>query len=326
MKARPWSLLLFTLATSSLATFFYPNAQHSILEHHLIDTSGAHASPFASARQPCRNYVSGAQTLGRETAAQWLRVAFHDFVTADAEKGIGGIDASVGFEKLREVNSGSAFDDSFGWFRAFYERPGLQYVSTSVMITSLGYGFNASVLALSALSVYHFGNLFPSTLIEPFLYDRVIPTLLDTLIPSTKLTPAVADLIALSVTLSLSNCGGPIVPLRPGRIDALGPGVPGVPAPETPLLETLEMFAKAGFNQPDSIALTACGHTMGSVHHGGFPFVVGPEAVSENNTAGGIHFDGSVDVFDTKVPGEFLEDRGEVWRTIGRLFQYLQPQ
>lgn len=26
-------------------------------------------------------------------------------------------------------------------------------------------------------------------------------------------------------------------------------------------------FERAGFNEADSIGLTACGHTMGSVHH-----------------------------------------------------------
>lgn len=67
--------------------------------------------------------------------------------------------------------------------------------------------------------------------------------------------------------MSISNCGGPIIPLRPGRIDATGPGASGVPAPETSLDETLEFFAGAGFNKVDSIKLTACGHTMGSVHH-----------------------------------------------------------
>lgn len=101
------------------AAFWYPDAQTSSLEHILVDTHGAHKSGFADAITPCTNYVSGAQTLGRETAAQWLRVAFHDFVTANMSAGTGGIDASIGFETLREEDSGSAFNDSFAFFRPY---------------------------------------------------------------------------------------------------------------------------------------------------------------------------------------------------------------
>jgi len=47
--------------------------------------------------------------------------------------------------------------------------------------------------------------------------------------------------------------------VRAGRIDATEGGPFGVPAPETDLDLTLEYFANAGFNQVDSIGLTACG-------------------------------------------------------------------
>lgn len=57
--------------------------------------------------------------MGRTTAAQWIRVAFHDFVTANVAAGTGGIDASIGFETLREENSGTAFNDSFSFFRPY---------------------------------------------------------------------------------------------------------------------------------------------------------------------------------------------------------------
>jgi hypothetical protein len=120
----------------------------------------------------------------------------------------------------------------------------------------------------------------------------------------------VADLIALSVSMSVGNCGGHQIPVRGGRIDATEGGISGVPAPDTDLETTLEYFSRAGFNAVDSIGLTACGHTMGSVHHGGFPTVVGPEAVTSNNTAGGIHFDSTVDVFDPLVVHEYLNGTG----------------
>jgi hypothetical protein len=107
------------LAAPAHAAFFYPDALISSLEHILVDTHGAYASGFADAITPCSNFVSGAQTTGRETAAQWLRVAFHDFVTANVSAGTGGIDASIGFETLRAEDSGTAFNDSFTFFRPY---------------------------------------------------------------------------------------------------------------------------------------------------------------------------------------------------------------
>ena len=72
-----------------------------------------------------------------------------------------------------------------------------------------------------------------------------------------------ADLIALGTALSIGTCGGPAIPLRGGRIDATEAGPSGVCQPETDLVTTLASFSGAGFNQADTIALTACGHTMG---------------------------------------------------------------
>ncbi|KAG0646745.1 WSC domain-containing [Hyphodiscus hymeniophilus] len=237
--------LLLPLLSKTQAAFFYPDVQTSLLEHLIVDTYGAYWSGFSFAITPCSHYVSGNQTLGRETAAQWLRVAFHDFVTARVEEGTGGMDASLGFETLREEDSGTAFNDSLTFFR-------------------------------------------------PFVNSKV----------------SMADLIAISVSISVGNCGGPQIAARGGRIDATEAGQFGVPAPETDLETTLGYFANAGFNRVDSIALTACGHTLGSVHHGGFPTVVGPEAVSATNTAGGIHFDSTVDLFDPSVVNEYLDGTG----------------
>jgi hypothetical protein len=63
-------------------------------------------------------------------------------------------------------------------------------------------------------------------------------------------------------------CGGGNILYRSGRVDATAAGITtGVPAPETGLEETLVMFERAGFGNVDAIGLTACGHTMGSVHH-----------------------------------------------------------
>ncbi|KAG6355115.1 hypothetical protein INS49_004196 [Diaporthe citri] len=238
------------VAHTSLAAFYYPTPQAAFLEHILVDNWGAHASNFSSAITPCSNYVTEvgepAANSGRTTAAQWMRVAFHDFVTADVGAGTGGVDASIGFETERGENSGSAFNDSFTFW-------------------------------------------------APFVNDAV----------------SMADLVGLGTVMSMRLCGGQRVPYRPGRIDALqaDPTV-GVPAPETDLEETLVFFERAGFNQVDSIGLTACGHTMGSVHHGGFPDVVPESAVTPNNTNSGSNFDTSRAEFDTNVVHEYIDWTG----------------
>jgi len=130
-------LLLVLVASNggAAAMFFYPNPQVSLLEHLLVDHWGAHASNFSAAITPCDNYVTEvgepSRTSGRTTAAQWLRVAFHDFVTADTTSGgagtvTGGIDSSIGFETSRAENKGSAFNDSFTFWRPFVN----EYVSS----------------------------------------------------------------------------------------------------------------------------------------------------------------------------------------------------
>lgn len=81
--------------------------------------------------------------------------------------------------------------------------------------------------------------------------------------------------------MSMGLCGGQQVSYRPGRVDALqADPTTGVPAPETDLEETLVFFQRAGFNQVDSIGLTACGHTMGSVHHASPQFCMNTPSAS----------------------------------------------
>ncbi|KAF2735068.1 heme peroxidase [Polyplosphaeria fusca] len=46
---------------------------------------------------------------GDQTAAQWVRTVFHDFITADTKAGTGGLDASIGFEADRDENLGITF-------------------------------------------------------------------------------------------------------------------------------------------------------------------------------------------------------------------------
>lgn len=137
------SLLIFTLTlltSPGYSTYVWPNHLYDELEHLLVDQEGFNnGADFKRAITPCTYYVNGNQTLGRMTAAQWLRTAFResdapfraacaaankckcadDFATADVAAGTGGMDASIGWETDRPENVGSAFNDSLSFFAPF---------------------------------------------------------------------------------------------------------------------------------------------------------------------------------------------------------------
>ncbi len=121
---------------------------------------------------------------------------------------------------------------------------------------------------------------------------------------------SMADLIALGTAMAVGACGGPQIAFRGGRIDATGPGPSGVPEPETDIKTTLADFSGAGFNEEDAIGLTACGHTMGGVHHSTFSQVVTESAVGPNNAGCRIAFDDTVASFDIDVVRQYLNGTG----------------
>jgi catalase (peroxidase I) len=117
---------------------------------------------------------------------------------------------------------------------------------------------------------------------------------------------SMADNIALGIVAAISTCNGSAygIPLRTGRVDALAAGPSGVPEPTTDLATTLAQFAAAGFSQADTIASTACGHSLGRIHYSNFPTIVDASAVTVNNTDGGVGFDTTPAVFDASVVNE----------------------
>jgi hypothetical protein len=56
-----------------------------------------------------------------------------------------------------------------------------------------------------------------------------------------------ADLIALGLYQAVRAGGGPIVPVRAGRVDAAGPGLNGVPQPTDLLPKMIGIFQSMGF-------------------------------------------------------------------------------
>ena len=88
-----------------------------------------------------------------------------------------------------------------------------------------------------------------------------------------------ADLVALGVYASVRSCGGPVIPMRGGRVDATAAGPMGVPQPQNGAGIFANQFARMGFNNSAMIQMTACGHTLGGVHAGDFPQIVAPGTV-----------------------------------------------
>ncbi|POS81351.1 hypothetical protein DHEL01_v200232 [Diaporthe helianthi] len=186
---------------------------------------------FADTISPCSNEASGP---GRQIAAEWLRVAFHDMATADVRTGKGGLDGSLQYQ----------LDDG----------------------ESKGPGFNSTLIFFS-----------------DYLSKR----------------SSLADLIALGVYASVRSCGGPVIPVKAGRVDSPGPGSMGVPQPEHSIEQFRQQFDRMGFTAEEMIQVTACGHTLGGVHGTEFP-----ELVEEGESPS----DSTVAEFDEKVITEYLEN------------------
>lgn len=95
---------------------------------------------------------------------------------------------------------------------------------------------------------------------------------------------------------AVAGCGGPILPLRGGRVDATAAGRPGVPEPQQDLATHTESFRLQGFNPTEMISLVACGHTIGGVRKSDFPTVVTEGEPGQNTDSNGVLI---IDMFDT---------------------------
>jgi hypothetical protein len=66
---------------------------------------------------------------------------------------------------------------------------------------------------------------------------------------SVNIRTSAADLIALSLVMSVARCGDMRVPLRIGRKDATEAGIKGVPEAHTDLETSRKRFATASLNE-----------------------------------------------------------------------------
>ncbi|KAH7343016.1 hypothetical protein BKA65DRAFT_303260 [Rhexocercosporidium sp. MPI-PUGE-AT-0058] len=204
------------------------------LEDVMFLNAGYKSKGFGAHVTPCSFSEFG---VGRQTAAEWLRIGFHDMATTNIFfEPHGGIDSSIAFE----LNNGE----------------------------NLGPGFVSTLQTYSAL------------------YNSRL---------------SVSDIIALGVYASVRACGGPVVPIRGGRIDASAAGPQGVPQPQNPQGTFVNQFARMGFNTVDMIQMTACGHAIGGVHSEFFPEIV-PAGTAPNGYA---LFDNSLE-FDNNIATRYI--------------------
>ncbi|RDA93476.1 hypothetical protein CP533_2647 [Ophiocordyceps camponoti-saundersi (nom. inval.)] len=127
-------------------------------------------------------------------------------------------------------------------------------------------------------------------------------TTLEFMAPFMSPRASLADLVALGVYASVRSCGGPVVPFRAGRRDAVAAGNPGVPQPQNSIFTFQQQFERMGFSKEEMIQLTACGHTIGGVHQTEFPDLM-PQTGVRNGEAPS---DSTVDKFDANIVTEYL--------------------
>ncbi|KAH8668991.1 heme peroxidase [Xylariales sp. PMI_506] len=106
-----WGLTALNLVIRPTQGYTWPDPQTDFLESLLYEQIGIPSNSPGAVVGPCPGVNFGE---GRNTAAEWLRTAYHDMATADIMAGTGGIDASIAFEVNRSENVGSAFNETLG--------------------------------------------------------------------------------------------------------------------------------------------------------------------------------------------------------------------
>lgn len=112
-----WTTAAFTtfLAAGVTAVPTWP-ASTDELEDLLFVNSGYRARGFASPVIPCTN----GDGVDRNSAAEWIRTAFHDMASANADRGTGGVDGSLLYELNSAEHAGVAFRNTLRRYAPFY--------------------------------------------------------------------------------------------------------------------------------------------------------------------------------------------------------------
>jgi hypothetical protein len=146
-------------------------------------------------------------------------------------------------------------------------------------------------------------------------------TTLTTFAPFFSSQTSLSDLISAGVYTAARSCGGPIVPVRGGHIDATAAGGSGVPLPGNSAGTFRNQFLRIGYSSTEMIAFVACGHTLGGVHAGNFPDNL-PVGTAPNDFRG---MDTTPAVFDNRIAVEFVDGTTRNPLVIGASRPLLNP-
>ncbi|KAI9202701.1 heme peroxidase [Polychytrium aggregatum] len=118
---------------------------------------------------------------------------------------------------------------------------------------------------------------------------------------------SLADIIALAAVASVKVCSGPAVPYKYGRVDATAANEPNLVPLETEHVDKqMDKFARMNFTKEEAIAMVACGHTLGRVHHHNKP-----KLVPSNKYYTGF-FDDSYARFDNNIAKNYVNGGGNI--------------
>ncbi|KAH6653037.1 heme peroxidase [Truncatella angustata] len=110
------SVPLFAGVTNAILDGIDARDVYEEMEHIFVDNSGTNSDGFINAVTPCSNYFQDRSGIeGEQSSAQWVRLAFHDFITADIAAGTGGLDGSIAYEGNRAENVGLFINDTLGF-------------------------------------------------------------------------------------------------------------------------------------------------------------------------------------------------------------------
>ncbi|TFK30217.1 L-ascorbate oxidase [Coprinopsis marcescibilis] len=119
-------LALSTLSKLGFAAYTWPSPQYDALEALLYEGRTPGGSSLTSLVHPCKRRV-GTLSL---VPAEWLRFAFHDMATHNADDGTGGLDGSIVYELDRPENHSLGLNATLGDFENLPNK----YVSRSDVI------------------------------------------------------------------------------------------------------------------------------------------------------------------------------------------------
>ncbi|CAE6527596.1 unnamed protein product [Rhizoctonia solani] len=118
----PRLAFLALLAKFASADWTWPNPVWDEIEDITHVQSGLFRAAIIDGVNPCGAFhQSNIDDPSRQASSEWLRTAFHDAITHNAQTGTGGVDASLIWETDRSENlGGRSFNATFGFMVNFY--------------------------------------------------------------------------------------------------------------------------------------------------------------------------------------------------------------